>query len=330
MDQRMLEKPQWNSSYHIQVVDDTHVVLVDETDYVVITGRMFPLVAKGLDGTRTFSELAGAVAQSVPLPELLFGLTKLWEQGYVLESGTEMAAETLAFWHGLNMDAGTVATRLSSSRVAVRSRGSVPAGRMVRALEPLVATTGLVARNGAQSFTLQIVLVDDYLDDRLAEVNRLALGSGQPWMPVKPVGRQVWLGPIFAPGITGCWECLAQRLRSNRQMEGFLQRRSGTSRPLVVSRAALAPYVDAALQLAASEAAKFIVSAALAARGGAVATRAPRTRETQHHVPPRRPQCRECGSAAGAQRPQDPVVFRSRPQANQADGGHRSVHPEVT
>src|SRR5437879_5219823 len=113
-DQRMLEKPQWNSSYHMQVVDDTHVVLVDETDYVVITGRVFPLVAKGLDGTHTLSELAGAVAQSVPLPELLFGLTKLREQGYVLESGSGMAAETLAFWHGFNMDAGTVATRLSS------------------------------------------------------------------------------------------------------------------------------------------------------------------------------------------------------------------------
>src|SRR2546421_12785919 len=133
-----------------------------------------------------------------------------------------MAAETLAFWHGLNMDAGTVATRLSSSRVAVRSLGSVPAGRMVRALEPLIPTTGHEARNGTQSVTLQIVLVDDYLDDRLAEVNRLALGSGRPWMPVKPVGRQVWLGPIIAPGITCYWECLGHPLRSNRQMEGVL------------------------------------------------------------------------------------------------------------
>src|SRR5437588_11930981 len=112
----MLQKPQWNSSYHVQVVDDTHVVLVDETDYVVITGRMFPLVAKGLHQPRAFSELAGAVAQNVPLPELLFGLSKLREQGYVLESGAEMAAETLAFWHGLNMDAGTVATRLEEGR----------------------------------------------------------------------------------------------------------------------------------------------------------------------------------------------------------------------
>ena len=90
----MLVKPQWNSSYHIQVVDDTHVVLVDETDYVVITGRMFPLVAQGLDGTRTFSELAGTVAETVPLPELLFGLTRLREQGYVLESGSEMGCDT--------------------------------------------------------------------------------------------------------------------------------------------------------------------------------------------------------------------------------------------
>ncbi|MEA2591617.1 MAG: oxazoline/thiazoline synthase, partial [Actinomycetota bacterium] len=113
----MLLKPQWNSSYHVQVVDDTHVVLVDETDYVVIAGRTFPLVASDLDGTRTLSELAGTVAPGVPFPELLFGLTALREQGYVLESGHAMAAEALAFWHGLNMDASTVATRLEESRV---------------------------------------------------------------------------------------------------------------------------------------------------------------------------------------------------------------------
>src|SRR2546430_5827491 len=53
-----------------------------------------------------------------------------------------------------------------------------PYTTLFRSLEPLVPTTGHEARNGAQSVTLQIVLVDDYLDDRLAEVNRLALGSG--------------------------------------------------------------------------------------------------------------------------------------------------------
>ncbi|HEY4937427.1 MAG TPA: TOMM precursor leader peptide-binding protein, partial [Actinomycetota bacterium] len=212
----------------------------------------------------------------------------------------------------------------------VHSLGSVPAGPMVRALEPLVATTGHDARNGAEGATLELVLVDDYLDDRLGEVNRLALASGRPWMPVKPVGRQVWLGPIFAPGVTGCWECLAQRLRSNRQMEGFLQRRSGGSRPLVVSRAALAPCVDAALQLAASEAAKFIVSADLSMLGGQVVTLDTRTLATRHHALTRRPQCGECGDAAGFLRLPEPVVLRSRSQASRSDGGHRSVHPEVT
>ena len=80
----MLVKPQWNSSYHIQVVDDTHVVLVDETDYVVIAGRVFPLVASNLDGTRTFSELAGTVGATVAFPELLFGLTVLFVGAAVL------------------------------------------------------------------------------------------------------------------------------------------------------------------------------------------------------------------------------------------------------
>ena len=37
-------------------------------------------------------------------------------------------------------------------------------------------------------------------------------------MLVKPVGAVVWVGLIFVPRQTGCWQCLAQRLRGNREV----------------------------------------------------------------------------------------------------------------
>lgn len=32
-----------------------------------------------------------------------------------------------------------------------------------------------------------------------------------------------WSGPLFIPGETGCWECLAQRLKNNRNVEEYIR-----------------------------------------------------------------------------------------------------------
>ena len=49
---------------------------------------------------------------------------------------------------------------------------------------------------------------------RLAELNAERLTARRPWLLVKPLGTTLWIGPVFRPGTTGCWECLAQRYLS--------------------------------------------------------------------------------------------------------------------
>ncbi len=41
------------------------------------------------------------------------------------------------------------------------------------------------------------------------------------------MGSILWLGPIFHPGKTGCWECLAHRLNGNREVEASVLRQQG-------------------------------------------------------------------------------------------------------
>ena len=66
---------------------------------------------------------------------------------------------------------------------------------------------------------LVLVLARSVLSPELSAINRWLLECRRPWMLVKPAGKRIWVGPIFTPGTTGCWECLAHRLRENRWTE---------------------------------------------------------------------------------------------------------------
>ncbi|WP_266887094.1 TOMM precursor leader peptide-binding protein [Trichormus azollae] len=79
---------------------------------------------------------------------------------------------------------------------------------------------------------MRVVLTDDYLHPQLEEFNQQALKSQSPWMLVNPLGTKIWIGPLFHPKKTGCWECLAHRLGDNRPVERFIQKYKNISNPI--------------------------------------------------------------------------------------------------
>jgi oxazoline/thiazoline synthase len=82
-----------------------------------------------------------------------------------------------------------------------------------------------------------VVLVDDYLQEGLAEFNHTALQQKYSWVPAKVRGEILWLGPLFLPE-GPCWNCLALRLREKRRVEAYLRAnahrliRSSISQPI--------------------------------------------------------------------------------------------------
>lgn len=100
---------------------------------------------------------------------------------------------------------------------------------------------------------------DDYLNVELEKFNQQALKSQTPWILVKPLGTIVWIGPLFNPQKTGCWNCLAQRLRENRPIEGFIERQKQISYPLTPPLGFLPSTVQTALGMVATEVFKWIV-----------------------------------------------------------------------
>lgn len=175
------------------------VFLVGELGSVLVKGELFMQLCPLIDGRRSVGDLVQALQGSLSVAEVLYGVDWLAGQGHLIP----VALSPLP---------GRAWT------VEVVAPGQADPTPFAQAVQ---RAGGLPGEQGA----LRLVIVDDYLADALAAINRQALRQGQAWMLAKPGGLQPWWGPVFAPGAGPCWDCLATRLRANRPVQTFLQRR---------------------------------------------------------------------------------------------------------
>ena len=143
--------------------------------------------------------------------------------------------------------------------------------------------------------TIGLCLTDDYLHDDLSIFSQEALTYNRSWLLVKPVGTELWIGPLFRPGKTGCWACLAHRLRGARKIESYLQEKTGSSAPRTVPLAMLPSTFHTALSIAATETAKWIGCGQNETLEGRIVTFDTLSLTTQSHTLVQRPQCPCCG-----------------------------------
>lgn len=302
--------------------DKETVFLIGERERTMLRGRVYHLLGSLLDGRRTADELVAALDGEASAAEVRFALRRLEERGYVAE--TAPAPEVAGFWQALGADAARAAQRLASTPVAVRAVG----GEDPQPLAGALAEAGIVVQPEA---ALVVLATGDYLDTALDAWNRRALREALRWVPIKPGGVEPWIGPVFRPGAGPCWACLAHRIRHNRPVEVYLERRRGGREPLLPPLVGLPAGRRAALGLAA-----VLVSSWIAAGGaGPLDDRLysldlSRARIAEHPVE-RRPQCPACGDPEGARaRALAPVVLEPRPKRFTDDGAHRAVPPEET
>ena len=319
----MIDRLVFKPAFRVEVVDPEGVYLLSERGAHVLQGELYCRLAPLLDGRHTADDLVDALADEASPAEVYYALGRLEQGGYVIAADGTQSPAHAAFWDALEMDAAQVGNRLHKSTVAVSRFGAVAGAPLAAALE---AMGFRVTKSG--DFT--VALVDDYLQTGLAEHNAAALASGRPWMLVKPIGSVLWLGPVFRPGQTACWECLAQRLRANREVEDYLQHRKQLEGPLPVARGAVSASLRLAMEWAALETARALVGGDEQPLADAVLTVDLRTLETQRHTVVRRPQCPSCGEVEDPAREPAPLSLHSQRKQYTADGGHRIVSPEQT
>ena len=320
----MIVTPAFRRIYAVRVVDGDGVYLLSEGEPVILRGQIFSRLAPLIDGRHTVDAINAALAGVANPVEILLALTFLRRKKYIVEASEAAPAARLAFWDELGIDADAAEGRLATTPVSVRRIGDVPADPFVTTL----SAHGVRVVDDAETGAMTVVLADDYLHPELATINRAAIETGTPWLLVRPVGVTIWVGPLFRPHESACWECLAHRLRLNRSVDRYLHARTGDTLPIRTPLAVMPGTVQIACGAAALETVRAIGGGSATTLTDRIVTMDLLSRRSEQHTVVRRPQCAVCG--AGASAASEPVRLESRPKTFTADGGHRVHAPEVT
>ncbi|MGH7962347.1 MAG: TOMM precursor leader peptide-binding protein, partial [Candidatus Binatia bacterium] len=283
---------------------------------------VYAQLAPLLNGQHTVEEIVTRLQDQVPATAIRHALELLHRRGYTAEATPSVPSAHAAFWDSLNIHPQDAMQRLQQTSVSVVALGSIDP----EPFQSLLSALGVEMNDTGQC---RVVLTDDYLREELDACNQEALAQHRPWLLVKPVGVELWLGPLFLPGATGCWACLAHRLQGVRKIDAFLRARTDVAPSTSLPLAALPSTLHTALSLAATETAKWIVRGQNDALAGKIVTFNVLSLDKQTHTLVRRPQCPRCGdpNTCSASQPTT-VVLHSHKKVFTSDGGHRSWMPE--
>ncbi|MDZ8260746.1 TOMM precursor leader peptide-binding protein [Nostoc sp. ChiQUE01b] len=339
----MQPKPQFNPCYSIETIETDNIFFLSEREKVWLSDRLSCSLATLIDGDRNIDEIIDTIQQSLLqdpkslhsattfFQEVLdisikaqYALLAMQQKGYLVPEDNSLPSHLGIFCHHLNITPTVAYQRLQSTKVAVKTLGSVAA-------EDLIAVLNSLQIQVADEGDLTVVLTDDYLNPELDKFNQQALKSQSSWMLVKPLGTIVWIGPLFNPRKTGCWNCLAQRLRDNRPIEGFIQRQKHIFSPLATPLGFLPSTVQTALGMTATEVFKWIVQGENQQLETNLIAYDAIALQTQNHSFVKRPQCSSCGEMVnGLTNNPLPVVLEHHQKTFTADGGHRICSPQET
>ncbi|MDQ2737525.1 MAG: TOMM precursor leader peptide-binding protein, partial [Actinomycetota bacterium] len=323
-----MDRPRLKAHLVPVITADEKVFLLTENDSFLIGGPAERAVMPLLDGRHTLADVAGTLATSQPLPAILGAIRKFERAGLLASGVSTLSQEQTAFFDAAAIDPAAAADRLNTSVVEVLALGNVDITGMVEALTVSGVTVSEVTASGipanavlqnevpeyvdqesgavgSEDIRLTVVVVDDYLNPALEELNRNMIARGRAWMLVKPAGSAAWFGPVFEPGVTACWGCLRERMDSNRMVEQYLRRFSGLEGHAVLTVAGLPSTRGAIEGLAASAVVRLLATGESMQLAGRIITLETDTFQTREHQVVRLPQCGVCG---------DPKVMHTDPK----------------
>jgi oxazoline/thiazoline synthase len=318
----MINTPVFKAHLDVEVIPGEGVLILSEEAAKALHGGAYEKIVPLIDGQRSRDEIVDALAGQVDAARVYYVLNGMEAKGYLTEATPGIPAGVAAFWHGAGIEPAAALAALRDRRVAVRTIGGVNSAAMLSALAATQVKLGT-----QEQADLWLVLTDDYLRADLAAINAAALQASRPWLLVRVTGRELWLGPLFQPGETGCWVCMRQRLERNRAVHRFIAEKKKLPTPPFTALGALPATQAAACQMAAVAAAQFLAGAASGFAGKALSLDWA-TLTSQTHALVRQPHCPACGIAENPA--MQPMQLQPGKAAFVRDGGHRSVSPENT
>src|SRR6266851_10360375 len=211
--------PRFAPNFTVYVLPPDVVCLYSEDRKFFLHGELYCALASAIgEGGRNSRELVRALKQDFPADKIHEALKRLVDRRFVVPTPRSSASVAAAYWASLGLLPETAERNLQKCPVRIQSIDVQGAAELGAALR------GLGVRVLKRSADLTVTLVSDYLEGRLAELNRQHLSDRTPWLLVQPSGIFPLVGPVFSPGKSACWACLAERMVRNREVKGFLDR----------------------------------------------------------------------------------------------------------
>ncbi len=305
----------WSPAFHRVQLTDHRLLFVGEMESFLLEGEEHRDLFVRIDGSTSVGDIVFQYEDIARQATLLNAIDRLMKKGFVVENGQGRNGNGY-FTPDFDREPRILRSFSNGLELRILSRWDDP-DRWRRWARTLNITE-----------KMSIVIVDDYLDPRLGEINRIHLGEKRPWMLLKPTGEKPLIGPCFSPGRkeAPCWQCLATRLGRNQPVRRWLERREGKNAiplPTAYDEAS----ADEALAMAARDIRRFPDRMVIDR------LRAMNSREFsfETHVVGRRPQCPRCGDPdMFGKRAAEPVRLQSCFKAFRDDGGSRATSPDRT
>jgi oxazoline/thiazoline synthase len=270
-------------------------------------------------------EIVRQLSKSFPADKIDEAIKRMFERRYVVNGASHAFGGAVAgYWASLGLPPEVAEQNLRNCSVQVESIDVKGASNLSAALSKLGVQ---IAKRSPK---LTITLVNDYLDRRLADVNRERVADSTPWLLVQPSGVFPLVGPVFKPGEGACWTCLFDRMIRNREIKGFLDR--GSAHAVAVSPLVNDTVGQTAIHFAAVEITKAIASGFRTDLRDHIASFDLTGAVIAKHYVARRPQCPTCGSKKlqNPLRAARPIEIAEGKKLIMTSGGYRTVTSRAT
>jgi ribosomal protein S12 methylthiotransferase accessory factor len=320
----MLKNPRLKYCYSARFLDDDKVLLMSEKDKTLLVGKLYQEVLYEIQhNSLSLEELMEKLEGKVPALDLLYALEVLEKDGYITEAAPALTQEVCAYWHNQGIEVNSLLKILQEKKISIDTIGPLSPGVFLDSFASVGVKT-------AETGVLKVIVTDDYGRSELRRINQEAMTTGRPWMLVKPVGVELWLGPIFIPGQTGCWECLQQRLDFNRPLDTFYKAQKNTDDIIPIPIACLTPSLQIAASHTAIEIVKWLYAGKNERLEGKIVVIDTQSLSCQSHVLVKRPQCQTCGEPGYKPEPM-PITLNKKSSPCETNlGGYREISPGDT
>ena len=327
-------------NFSVYVLPPDVVCLYSEDRKFFLHGALYCALAAAIGAGKSVAQIVRELEKDFPSDKIQEALKRLADRRFVVPAPRASAGRADAYWASLGLSPADANANLQNCRVRIESIDVQGAKELGAALKAL----GVRVVRGAADLT--VTLVSDYLEARLAELNRRHLSDRTRWLLVQPSGIFPLVGPVFSPGFSPgktqskdqgknqsqspCWTCLAERMNRNREVKAFLDRKQ--ARRVAASPLARDPFGQSAIDLASTEIAKAIATGFRTDLNDHIVSLDLLGSTIARHYVAARPQCPACGRKAlrDPRRAPAPVELGGGGKLVMTSGGYRSVSSRAT